>query len=193
MNSEIFDGIIVLSNFMDSNGELNLESCLRADKAAEIYKLNIKSKVITCGCDYREDSSIKISDSMSNYLFKKHGIPRNNLIIESKSRDTVGEAVFTRKDIATKCQLKRLAIVTSSYHIERSKEIFEFVYGNGFDLSFFSSKLPFDNTKVVTEKESLNKFRDTFSGVDKGNIVNIYSRLIHKHPLYNRDVYHFSN
>ena len=49
---------------------------------------------------------------MSNYLHQKHNVPEENLIRDYKSRDTVGDAVFTRKDILPTYNLKNLAIVT---------------------------------------------------------------------------------
>ena len=41
MNLNNFDALIVLSNHMNSSGELNSESKSRADKAAAIFKQNM--------------------------------------------------------------------------------------------------------------------------------------------------------
>ena len=56
MSKPVFEAIIMLTNLMDSDGNLNLESRLQADKSAEIYKESFNAKIITCGWDYRKDS-----------------------------------------------------------------------------------------------------------------------------------------
>ena len=187
-----FDGIIVLSNLMDSQGKLNDESCLRADKAVEVYRsCDPGAKIVTCGWNYRSDCKLKIADVMSRYISDKYGISEYNIIKEYKSRDTVGDAIFTRKDIVTKYKLNNLAIVTSTYHAKRSEEIFKFVYDKSFNLSFFSCLVPFDEMKNQSEILSLTKFRKTFSGIVKGDIDSIYNTLLSKHPYYNGQFYQF--
>ena len=69
MNLNNFDALIVLSNHMNSFGVLNSESKSRADKAAEIFKLSA-SKIITCGCAYREDSALKIAEAMNKIVYR---------------------------------------------------------------------------------------------------------------------------
>lgn len=189
MKSNYYEAIIVLSNEMDFNGNLNMESSMRADKAKIIFQENINSKIITCGWDYLEGCSLKLSQAVATYLNIKHKISLNSLIQEPNSRDTVGDAVFTRKNIVDKKNFKKLAIVSSHYHLPRVKIIFEFVYGESYNLTFFSSN--FKNSKKYKESElnSLNDFRATFSNIEKGNIKKIYKRLKSNHPLYKDIIY----
>ena len=181
MNSNNFDALIVLSNHMNKNGDLNSESRLRADKAAEIYKQNNKSKIITCGWAYRADSQIKISEAMKSYLVNFHDIPSNDILLEPKSRDTVGDAVFTRKFIEDKFNFSKLAIITSFFHLNRAK------------LSFFTSGSINEDQKKDLELESLEKFKKTFYGIKKGELSSIYERMMDKHPLYNNQLYNSKN
>ncbi len=184
MKFNYFEAIIVLSHEMDFNGKLNQESSLRADKAKNIFRENRNSKIITCGWNYLQGCSIKLSQAVENYINIKHKISLKSLIQEPNSRDTVGDAVFTRRNIVDKKKFKKLAIVSSLYHLPRVREIFEFVYGDSYDLNFFCSD--FTSSKNYREKEqsSLNDFRNTFSNIEKGNIIKIYKRLINHHPLY---------
>lgn len=184
MKSNYYEAIIVLSNEMDFNGKLNLESSMRADKAKIIFQKNRNSKIITCGWDYLEGCSLKLSQAVARYLNVKHKISLNSLIQEPNSRDTVGEAVFTRKNIVDKKNFKKLAIVSSSYHLPRVKQIFEFVYGDSYNLTFFSSNFKNSENHKESELNSLNNFIATFSNIEKGNIRKIYKRLKSHHPLY---------
>ena len=74
MKSNYYEAIIVLSNEMDFNGNLNMESSMRADKAKIIFQENINSKIITCGWDYLEGCSLKLSQAVATYLNIKHKI-----------------------------------------------------------------------------------------------------------------------
>ena len=184
MNTNKFDALIVLSHLMNEYGELNLESKLRADKAASIFKNNFSKKIITCGWEYRKDSDLKISEAMKLYLINKHNINSKDIILEPKSRDTVGDAVFTRKYLEENLDFKKLAVITSSYHINRAKYIFNFVYDNKYDISFYNCDLKNNFFKIKSEEESLNIFKKTFSGIKEGDLSSIYKRMIEKHPLY---------
>ncbi len=179
-----YDAIIILSHLMDAKGNLNKESSLRANKGYEVYINHEKPFIITCGWDYRDDSDIKISDAMRDYLNKKYNIPLEKIISEPNSKDTVGDAVFTRRNIVEKNNFKNIAIVTSSYHLFRSKEIFKFVYGNCFKLSFFGCEISFPKIVQTNELNSLRKFRETFSTKNIGDIDKIYDELINNHELY---------
>ena len=179
-----YEAIIILSHEMDINGKLNEESSLRADKAKTIFQENRNSKIITCGWDYLDGCSLKLCEAVASYLNIKHKISFNSLIQEPNSRDTVGDAVFTRKNIVDKKKFTKLAVVSSFYHLPRVKEIFEFVYGEGFNLTFFSSNFKNKKNHNQNEQNSLNIFRSTFSNIERGNIQKIYKRLIDHHPLY---------
>jgi len=192
MKDDFYDAIIVLSHEMDIEGNLDLESSLRAEKAADIYALNNKAKIITCGWDYIKNCDIKICDAMANYLCKYRNIPNEFIIKEYKSRDTVGDAVFTRRDIIQKKYFKKIAVVTSSYHIKRTKEIFEFVYDDFFILDFYDSEYELNKKIIDSENQSLQKFRKTFLDLKRGDIKNIYLNLLQKHSLYNGDIFLFN-
>ena len=47
--------------------------------------------------DVVEDTAL--GNSMKSYLVDFHNIPSNDILLEPKSRDTVGDAVYTRKFI----------------------------------------------------------------------------------------------
>ena len=69
-----FDIIIVLSNLIDKNGKLNLESQYRALKAHEIYKSNQNSTILTSGWNYRKDCTLTIAEAFKNHLVRLYKI-----------------------------------------------------------------------------------------------------------------------
>ncbi len=82
---------------MSKEGELNLESAYRMDVAIEAFKNHEAPYIITCGWAYRDDSTINMADAMKAYAIKKAGVPATAIITETNSRDTVGDAVFSKK------------------------------------------------------------------------------------------------
>ena len=182
--------IIVLANEMSQQGGLNAESQARADLAADMFLNGGFKTIITCGWDYRKDSEISIAHAFETYLDAERQISPVNIYAEVRSRDTVGDAVFTRllfdgEDLAE----TEFVIVTSEYHVNRTREIFTFIYGEGAQISVVGSECASHQTHEHTENTSLEAFRSTFAGITPGDIESIYTRMLESHPFYNGDVH----
>ena len=183
------DAVIVLANQMDINGVLNFESKARAQKAVDILKEQEISKIVTCGWAYRNDSDIRIADAIKDYIENQLGIDSQKIITELNSRDTVGDAYFTKTNLALPLDWKRIIVVTSDYHVRRTLEIFKFVYGANFVIDVIGVTVNHDKIILQNEISSTNAFRDTFIGVDIGNHGQILERLRERHPFYNGEIY----
>ena len=156
---------------MDIAGILNLESKKRSDLGIDLFKKYNSSCIITLGWDYREDSDLYISDCVKNYICSRKINPEV-IISENNSRDTVGDAIFS-KLVVSKTNYNKIMITTSNYHIARTKTIFKMIYGNEFRLYFcgvrgFSSK-----NKIAHEKDSLSQFFLTFNRFQKTIMISI--------------------
>lgn len=183
------DAVIVLANQMDENGLLNSESKARANKAVEILYEREISHIVTCGWAYRNDSDIKIADAFKSYIVNSLGVNPSKVITELNSRDTVGDAYFTKINLALPLDWKSLCVVTSDYHVKRTKEIFSFIYGNDFSVEVYGASVVHDSSILSNELVSTYSFRDTFFGITKGNNSEILNRLRERHPFYNGQVY----
>lgn len=188
-NAIKIDAIIVLANKMDQNGLLNSESMARAKKAVEIFNERGISHIVTCGWAYRDDSDIKIADAFKSYIVNSLGVNPSKVITEINSRDTVGDAYFTKINLALSLNWKSLCIVTSNYHVKRTQEIFSFIYGKDFSVEVYGTSVSYDISILSNELASTNTFRDTFLGVTEGNNIEILKRLRERHPFYNGHVY----
>jgi uncharacterized SAM-binding protein YcdF (DUF218 family) len=181
------DAILVLANLMDPDGNLNSETLDRLSKALDLLKLGEASLVVPCGWAYRDDSDICIADAMATHAELVMGIPKSKIISETASRDTVGDAIFTKRNLANPRNWKSVIVVTSAYHADRTREIFSFVYGRAIDVVSAAS----DDTPSLraSERKSSEAFRATFSGVMPGDDAAIFERLTSRHPFYNGEVY----
>ena len=183
-----FDCIIILANEMDSQGNLNRESNARLRLGSSLFKDAESNKIICCGWDYRPDSDLEIGVAMKNEAIRL-GIPGENIIVECNSRDTVGDALFTKRLIVEPNSWKRLLVVTSDYHVDRTAIIFQFIYGKGYHLEFRGAGDFGSAEKVEAEDNSLRAFHKTFEGIDAGNTERIANALMEKHPFYNGRIY----
>jgi uncharacterized SAM-binding protein YcdF (DUF218 family) len=183
-----YNAVIVLANEMDPNGVLNKESILRANLAAKLVSDFGVPYIVTCGWAYRSDSAIKIGDAFKTYLVSI-GLNPDQIITEVNSRDTVGDAVFTRANICEPMGFCKICVVTSNYHVPRVKKIFNFVYGSAFRVTVEGSEFGFNNDALAKELASESAFYKTFNNVEAGNIEQIMNALKSKHPFYNGQVY----
>ena len=99
----------------------------------------------------------------------------------------MGDAFFS-KIILSKKNFKKLIVVTSDWHIERSKIIFDSIYGKKFQIKFLDIKTKYISTRIEKEKDSLKNFFSTFNPMPL-NDKEFFKTMIEKHPFYNGKVY----
>lgn len=184
-----YDAVVVLANLMDADGTLNDETRARVDLGIEAMKTARAPLLVMCGWAYRDDSDICIADAMRRYAIEYANLDASRIIAETTSRDTVGDAVFTRRNLATTFGGPRILVSTSRYHAARTLEIFAFVYGPTFHIDVVGAGAPPSAEQLTSEARSLDAFRTTFSGVAAGDADAIFERLRERHPFYNGDVY----
>ena len=174
---------------MDASGKLNAESAARADLAASVLDESSADLIITCGWAYRSDSDVAISDALAAYLSSTSGIRGSKIHSERRSRDTVGDAVFTRDHFSREGLPHKVSVVTTDYHVPRTREIFSFVYGDSVSLSVLGAHSDKIHSMKLSEQVSVDAFRKTFAEVSPGDFSAIYSRMLDEHPFYNGDVH----
>jgi uncharacterized SAM-binding protein YcdF (DUF218 family) len=184
-----YAAIIVLANRMDTRGNPNAESRARADAAVDAYRNGEAPLIVACGWAYRKDSTMAIAEAIRRYVIAHHGVPPDAVIAESDSRDTVGEAVFSKRNHAVPRGWKRLLVCTSAYHVDRARQIFDIVYGPRYSIEFRGVPSPCGVRLRASELRSVEVFRSTFDGVAPGDDEAIFERLRQRHPYYNGSVY----
>lgn len=181
--------IIVLANEMDVNGNLNDESKHRADLVCQVLKSDPATPVIASGWAYRDDSNLPIANAVAQYLVSVHNLDSRKILREVRPRDTVGDAVFCRALLGGSVESGEVSVLTSDYHANRAKAIFEFVFGRDFEIQVHSSHTSYSASKSRTEQRSMQAFLQTFDGLSAGDFVNIADRLVSAHPFYNGEIY----
>ena len=164
-----FDAIIVLSGGINDDGSLFEWTRTRCDKAIELFSGNefiIVSSAGTVHKPFKTDSEgfcYYEANAMADYIAGK-GIPKDKILVENLSLDTIGNAYFTRTVHTDPAGLRKLCIITSEVHMPRAKSIFEHVFALdrcGYELEFVDADdgdMDDDvlRTKQVREKNSLD-------------------------------------
>jgi vancomycin permeability regulator SanA len=175
---------------MDRNGNLEKESILRINEAVKQDK-NLKfDYIITSGWNYRKDTKLMIGDIMAQTLMDHYGIDQGRIIIDTNSRDTVGDAFFVRRRIL-ELPIKKLIVVTSDYHVKRTDIIFKKFFEPKTKISTIGANTNSANYKTLSiyENLSIKAFLKTFTRINFLSDEAVYKRLSERHPYYNGNTY----
>lgn len=182
--------LVVLSHLMSKTCELGEESVARADMATKLFSSDQYDKLVTLGWDYRSDCDVPIADVVSDYILKKLDIDNSLVMAIRESRDTVGDAIYCL-DYFGSSKLKKMVVVTSDYHVQRTKLIFNRVFNNSVSIEVYGveTKANLDSETLIHEQQSLDAFCQTFDGIDFSSRHEIFSALSERHPFYNGKIY----
>ena len=93
-----------------------------------------------------------------NHLKKIFGLSRfKNIIIENRSKNTIQNAIETKK-IIEKLGIKSILLITSSIHLPRAYIIFKFILGNEYKIYKIPVKENFSFFKILKENFKLLYF-----------------------------------
>lgn len=116
------------------------------------------------------------------------GVPREAILVEDESRDTIGNVYFTSRRHLEPNGWTSVRVVTSDYHVPRTSWIFQKVLGDTVDVSFSpaSSELFAKSVAVRAREESdIARFLMEWLGeIDDGDRDAIDRFILHSHPAY---------
>ena len=168
--------IIVLSHRLEYFGKQTKENSIeymgRLNVALEHYKSNPDIDYIVLCSETANEESL-------NFLLNQ-GVDRGRILLQTESKDTIGEAYFTKIGLPNDC--KNLVVVSSDYHINyRVRFIFDYVFGPKYSIdykSFVTGKMRNFNI-MINQINSLKEFMKTFDLYEP-----IETQIYNKHKLY---------
>ena len=127
-----YDCIVIPGGGVDANGSPSAWVCARLDRALELASPTSYFLVLSRGtthhppiCD-KHQFPIDEASASAAYLMERH-IPAHRILVENWSLDTIGNAYFARLCILEPMNLHRLAIITSDFHMARTRAIFDWI------------------------------------------------------------------
>ena len=137
-----YDAILVLGGGLTSDGDIPPWVTRRLDAAAHIYSIQQANSfgeqppilLLGAGTPHKKTVldgngfTLHESTAYANYLMEKGYVTASDILKETSSYDTVGNAYFGLTMHALPACWRRLSIVTSEFHMQRTKATFDYVF-----------------------------------------------------------------
>lgn len=144
-------------------------------QALLLYKRgNIKKIVLSGGNIDTVANPIKEADIVAKYLYEL-GIPTKDILIENLSRSTKENALFTNKVLLNNGVRGNVLIITSAWHIPRSRKLFS-KYAKSYQFKYFGTDWRFSqNNNIPSNFIPSVQALDTWEILLKEIVANIIS------------------
>lgn len=146
------DVLIILGSPNSPNGELSSISLSRLKMCLDYYS---KGKAVLCtgGWGPHFNTAEQAHAFYAKAYLREHGIAENDFLDFALSSNTVDDAVKA-KEILSKLKEVRLTVISSDYHMNRVKLIFNIIL-DSYKIDFVSSKsdLSGEAYEILTKHE----------------------------------------
>lgn len=135
-----YDVIIVLAGGIQDDGSLPSSVKRRINRAKELFDKKLAPYIIMSGrwSAYREKHKQPPeteAEAMRKYA-QEIGLPAGVLLKEEKSNNTISNVQHTLEDFLIPNNWKKIIVVTSDFHINRTRFIFDSLLTNDFHVCY---------------------------------------------------------
>jgi hypothetical protein len=174
--------VVVLGDALESP-EIHEELATRVDRGIERFaETDAEAMVVTGGAPSDVDRTE--AAVMAAYA-ESRGFDADDLLVEDEALDTVGNAFFTRRLLdAEGVDADRIDLVTSDWHADRSRFVFERTFGDAAAVGVGARPEAPDPRDPAAEAQSFDLVRDFFAPVADGDLAGVRDRMVETHDLY---------
>lgn len=128
----------------------------RFTETVALYKTNVIERIIITGGSGLIGNQEFTEAPLLADLAGKYGVPDSVLILETRSRNTYENALFT-KPLLDSLEVEKCLIITSSFHMNRALKCFEKqgIESYGFPTDFRAAKLDFSIYSFVPSTSAI--------------------------------------
>ena len=149
-----YELMIVLGGGVGAKGELPFWVVQRLDRAIELYRAGKAPRIVTSGRG--TEDGLPEADAMRDYLLEM-GIPKDAILTECMSMDTIQNAYFSKVIHVDPMGVNNILVVTSKFHYWRAVDIFEWVFGSNYNISFESASNQGISVENLNKREYTEK------------------------------------
>lgn len=170
--------IVVLGGGMLRDGTPAPATLARAEAAADLARSHADAAIICSGSHGvgrkpRRSEAASMAD-----LIVEHGVDRKRIFLEDLSRDTIGNAVYVADRYLGAIPPRRIRLVTSPFHLERSVETFRLVLGPDWQIEGVASAPAADDSeRAKHEPRFLMQTRAFLAGIAPGEVARMIAKL----------------
>lgn len=169
---------------------------VRLSKAYELYITREVDYIVTTGkFSKRIGIDPYISGPQSEaqvgkkYLIDRFDVSEKDILCEEESYDTIGNAWFAKIKCLIPHRIFTVAVITSEYHMERSRLIFDWVLGPKYKIQYISVPSNLSERDRAVRGELEQVFIDfmqkyLFNSIKPGDDQNIWNFMEREHIRY---------
>lgn len=182
-----FDAIVILGKSLNPDSSLADNDEERLKSAADLFKEHTANAIIVCGSHgYKglEKPELSQAQAYANFL-QTLGIPREQLFLETKSQETLGNLLFAKIEILLQHNWQRLLVIpTYDHSTERIAYLLQKTLGDKYDWDILRFGENTDQANKAREEKSLQLTKDINDHFTDGDHESIYAELMNTHPAY---------
>lgn len=183
------DALVVLGGGVAPDGSLPPVPRTRVRRAAELFQQGIAPRIIMSGRHGLHCEPPPVTEAAAMAAFAEElGVPAAAILLEEESRDTLGNAYFTREQFLAPNGWRFIRVVTSDFHLSRAAWVFRKMLGSRYDLSFasaFSELPPRELIFRALEECKISIFlNEWLEALEEGNEEAAARLISHEHPGY---------
>ncbi len=158
MSKDQYHAVVVLGAGLETNGTMKAKLVARLEQALKLARMYPGAPIILTGGNQK--SGVTEAYTMSLWLAKR-GIPRKQLILEDRARDTVENALYSA-EILQKLGATHVTLVTSASHVRRGLvDLQEACLQRGLSLQYDTlAARTRSDTDLDKEQERVGVYRD---------------------------------
>lgn len=186
------DAIIILSGGVAADGSLPGWVRSRVERGVTLWRNGIAPRIIMSGrWGFGERGSPPITEAQAmKRLAVRLGVPAKDTRTEEQSRDTIGNAYFTQTTLLVRRGWTRLVVVTSDYHLARTRYVFQKILGPKYVCRFVAAPSGLSprakRERVVIERALLALTKHWLDRIPDGTTAYFAAFLACQHPGYSR-------
>lgn len=186
-----FDVAIVLGGGVTKNGTLPVHATNRVSVAENLFRQGCVRNILLSGKGW--GSTLTEAEAMKRALVEK-GVERKILLLEELSKDTIGNAYFSRTLHLEPRGWSRVCVITSQFHLARARQIFDWILGDTYILEYIpASDEGMDEKKLYArhtiEEVAMQYFKDeVMSSIQRGNLEQMHQYLFYRNALHTDDI-----
>jgi uncharacterized SAM-binding protein YcdF (DUF218 family) len=183
------DAIVVLGGGVEPDGTLTWVGDTRVAQSVELFNAGIAPRIIMSGRCGLAGPEPPVTEAAAMADFARFlGVPAEALLLEEESRDTLGNAYFTRELFLEPNGWTTVRVVTSDFHLSRAAWVFRKILGARYDFSFvsaFSGLSPRELIGRALEECKISIFlNEWLQAVEEGDEEAIDRLMLQEHPGY---------
>lgn len=159
------------------------------DRSAELYRLG-KTRYIVLSGNYalrydrdNQQPPFRECDAMADYLVAQ-GIPRNVLLLEGTSKDTIANFYYTKRDVLAPHNLHKIHFIAADFRIARLNYLAQKIYGPDYAVTFTPVTALAEEVNP-TESIVMQRTQDFLAKMQPGN-EGFLKDVFYTHSFYQR-------